>query len=65
MANSRADGIVSAARHDVSCGRVSTSFQGVVFVAGVTRTATCTARTGVDVATGEVLTEAVLVQRVG
>jgi hypothetical protein len=36
-----------------------------VFVAGVTRTATRTARAGVDVATGEVLTGSVLVERVG
>ena len=34
-------------------------------MAGVTRTATCTARSGVDVATGDVLAADVLVQRVG
>ena len=37
----------------------------MVFVAGVTRTATCIARTGVDVTTGELLAGAVLVERVG
>jgi hypothetical protein len=37
----------------------------VVFVAGVTRTATCTACGGIDVTTGELLQARVLVERVG
>jgi hypothetical protein len=37
----------------------------VVFVTGVTRTATRAARAGVDMATGEVLPASVLVERVG
>jgi hypothetical protein len=58
-------GVVGGVRHAVSGAEFRRGWKGVVFVAGVTRTATRAARSDVDVTTGEVPRPRALVGRVG